>query len=155
MRKVILAALMAATILPAAAMAQTRELANDRQDIRQEQRGLRQAQRYGDKRDIRNERRDVREAKQEYREDWRDYRKDNRKFYARGQWHSSFRYHAFRPGVRIAPGYYASRYVIANPGRYRLPPARGINRWVRHYDDVLLVNMRTGYVVDVIRNFYW
>jgi hypothetical protein len=28
-------------------------------------------------------------------------------------------------------------------------------RWVRFYDDLLLVDVRRGYVVDVIRNVYW
>lgn len=155
MRKVIYVALMAATVLPGVAMAQTRELHRDRQDIREEQRELRHAQRYGDRDDIREERRDVREAKQEYRQDWREYRKHNRKLYSRGDWRSPYRYHSFDRGARIRSGYYGPRYVIADPWRYRLPPARGNMRWVRHYDDVLLVNMRTGRVVDVIRNFFW
>ena len=155
MRKVIYVALMAATVLPGAAMAQTRELHRDRQDIREEQRELRDAQRYGDRSDVREERRDVREAKREYRQDWREYRKHNRNVYSRGNWRSPYRYHAFNPGARIQSGYYGPRYVIADPWRYRLPPARANMRWVRHYDDVLLVNMRTGRVADVIRNFFW
>lgn len=156
MRKVMFIALMAATVLPGTAvMAQTRELYRDRQDIREEQRELRQAQRYGDRDDVREERRDVREAHREYREDWREYRKQHRDVYRRGEWRSSYRYRSFRPGVRIEHGYWAPRYVIANPWRYRLPPARGNLRWVRHYDDVLLVNIRTGRVVEVHRNFFW
>lgn len=156
MRKVMIIALMAATVLPGtAAMAQTRELHRDRQDIREEQRELRQAQRYGDRDDVREERRDVREAKREYREDWREYRKEHRNIYRRGDWRSSYRYRTFRPGTRIERGYWAPRYVIANPWRYRLPPARGNMRWVRHYDDVLLVNIRTGRVIEVHRNFFW
>jgi Ni/Co efflux regulator RcnB len=155
MRKVMFVALMAATVLPGVAAAQTRELARDRHDIREERRELRHAQRYGDREDIREERRDLREAKREYRQDWREYRKHNRKLYSRGEWRSPYRYHAFRPGAHIGRGYYGPRYVIADPWRYRLPPARGHMRWVRHYDDVLLVNMRTGRVVDVIRNFFW
>ncbi|MBB4640929.1 RcnB family protein [Rhizorhapis suberifaciens] len=155
MRKVIFVALMAATVLPGMAAAQTRELSRDRQDIREEQRELRHAQRYGDRHDVREERRDVREAKREYRQDWREYRRDHRDTYARGNWRSPNRYRSFNPGVRIEQRYYGSRYVIADPWRYRLPPARGNMRYVRHYDDVLLVNMRTGRVVDVYRNFFW
>lgn len=156
MRKVMIIALMAATVLPGtAAMAQTRELHRDREQIREEQRELRQAQRYGDRHDVREERRDVREAKREYREDWRDYRREHRHLYARGHWSSPYRYHAFRPGVRIERGYWAPRHVIADPWRYRLPPARGNLRWIRHYDDVLLVNVRTGRVIEVHRNFFW
>ncbi|MFT3965582.1 MAG: RcnB family protein [Sphingobium sp.] len=155
MKKIILTALIAATALPGMAMAQTRELRDGRQEIRQEQRDLRQAQRYGDRRDVQLAQRDLRDAKREYREDWRDYRAKNRAIYARGNWRAPFAYQRFQPGAAIRPNYYASRYYIANPGRYRLPPATGTNRWVRHYDDALLVNVRTGRVVQVINGFYW
>ena len=158
MRKTLLTALIMATTLPVmapAAMAQTHELRRDRQDIREERRELRQAQAYGSRRDVREERRDVRDARQEYREDWRDYRNRNRDVYRRGNWKAPFAYHRFDTGVRLRPAYYGPRYYIADPYRYRLPAAHGANRWVRHYDDALLVNVRTGRVVQVIRNFYW
>ena len=61
----------------------------------------------------------------------------------------------FRPGLTVRPIYYSPRYIVADPWRYRLPRANGNLRWVRHYDDVLLVNIRTGRIVDVIRGFYW
>lgn len=156
MRKLITLSLIAAAALaPASAMAQTRELNRDRQDIRQEQRELNRAHRYGDRRDVREERRDVRDARQEYREDWRDYRRSHAAQYRRGQWNAPFRYQRFGVGSRLTPSYYSQRYYIANPAYYRLPPAYAGTRWVRHYDDVLLVNVRTGRVVQVIRGFYW
>lgn len=169
MRKLMTLALVAAALAPMGAQAQDRgELRRDRQDIRQEQRDLNRAYRYGDRRDIRDERRDVREARREYREDLRDrdrrnwgrndwsaYRNQNRSLYARGNWNAPFRYQTFRPGVRIAPNFYGTRYVIADPWRYRLPAARANARWVRHYNDVLLVDYRRGTVLDVLRNFYW
>jgi len=173
MRKLILSALIAATAFPAvAANAQSNaEIRRDRQDVRQEQRELNNAYRRGDRRDIRDERRDVRDARQELREDvrdrrgderrnwgrndWRGYRDQNRNIYARGNWNAPFRYTTFRSGVRIAPSYYGSRYFINDPWRYRLPNPGFNQRWVRHYNDVLLVDTRRGYVVDVIRNFYW
>ncbi len=171
-KKLILTALIAAVAMPvmapAAASAQSRgELRRDREQIREEQRELRRAQRYGDRRDVREERRDLREARREYREDlrdrnrrwgnddWRGWRDRNRGIYARGNWRAPFRYYGFRPGVRIAPHYYGSRYYINDPWRYRLPPAGRWQRWVRHYDDMLLVDTRRGYVVRVIRNFFW
>lgn len=40
-------------------------------------------------------------------------------------------------------------------GRYRLPRPGYNQRWVRHYNDVLLIDTRRGYVIDVIRNLYW
>lgn len=168
MRKVILTALIAATALPGVASAQSQgELRRDRQDIRREQRQLDDARARGDRRDVRDERRDVRDARQEYREDlndrnrrwgrddWRGYRGQNRAIYARGNWRAPFRYTSFRTGMRIQPAYYGSRYWIADPWRYRLPPAGYGQRWVRHYDDVLLIDTRRGVVVDVIRGLFW
>ncbi|MFM9828689.1 MAG: RcnB family protein [Sphingomonas sp.] len=167
MRKTIIMALMAAALLPATAQAQSREeLRRDRQDIERQQRELNQAQRRGDPRDIRDERRDVRGARQEYREDladrnrqfgrddWRRYRDTRRDVFVRGSWNAPFRYHAFNRGVRIAPGYYATRYVIADPWRYHLPQPGRFQCWVRHYNDVVLVDTRRGIVIDAVRGFY-
>ena len=61
--KILTAGLIAAMMVPAMAQAQTRELARDRQDIRQEQRDLNHAKRYGDRHDVRDAHRDVRDAK--------------------------------------------------------------------------------------------
>ena len=170
MRKLILSALMAVTVIPGIASAQSYgELRRDRQDIREERRDVREAQRRGDWRRVEGERRDLRDARREYREDlrdarrdrpwgrndWQSYRTQNRALYARGNWRAPFRYNTFRPGVRIAPNYYGQRYWINDPWRYRLPPARANARWVRHYNDVILVDYRRGIVLDVIRNFYW
>ncbi|WP_375401822.1 RcnB family protein [uncultured Sphingomonas sp.] len=166
MRKLITAALLAAVAFPTAASAQSAgELRRSRQDVREEQRDLRDARRYGDQRDVRRERRDVQDARQELREDrrdyrqanrddWRGYRQGNRATFARGNYNAPFRYNSFRPGTRIGAPYYQQRYVISDPSRYRLPRAVGNQRWVRHYDDVLLIDTRRGYVVDVLRGFY-
>jgi Ni/Co efflux regulator RcnB len=174
MRKLVMAALIAAgalpAIVPAAATAQSREeLRRDRQDIREERRELREAQRYGDRGDIREERREYRDARREYREDvrdrygrdrygrddWRRYRQSNRALYTRGNWRAPFRYNQFRPGVRIGAPYYAQRYWISDPYRYHLPRPLGYQRWVRHYNDVLLIDTRRGVVVDVLNGFYF
>lgn len=170
-KKFLLATLMAAVAMPAmapAAMAQSsREVRRDREQLREEQRELRRAERYGSQRDVRREQRDVREARRDLRDsvqdrnrrwgrdDWRGYRNSNRNVYARGNWRAPFRYNSFREGVRIAPQYYGSRYYINDPWRYRLPPVGYNQRWVRHYDDVLLVDVRRGHVIRVIRNFFW
>lgn len=168
MRKLIIMGLMAAAALPVAASAQSSgELRHDRRDIRQEQRELDQARRTGDRHDVREERRDVRDARREYREDlndrnrrwarndWNSWRDQNRGVFARGHWRAPFRYNAFRPGVRIAAGYYGPRFFVTDPWRYHLPPTGYNQRWVRHYNDLLLVDVRRGIVIDVIRNFYW
>jgi len=168
MKKTITAMLLAAVALPGVAQAQSNgELRRDRQDVRQEQRELRDAQRRGDARDVREQRRDVREARQEYREDlrdrdrnwgnddWRRYRAANRGIYARGNWRAPFRYNRFTVGARIGAPYFGPRYVIADPWRYRLPRAGRYQSWVRHYNDVLLIDTRRGVVLRVIPGFYW
>jgi Ni/Co efflux regulator RcnB len=146
MRKLILTALVAATVMPVAAEAQSRG------DQRR------------DRREMRDDRRDLREDRRDYRDDrnrrwgdndWRRWRNSNRNIYSRGNWRAPFRYNAFRAGVRIAPSYYRSSYWLADPWRYRLPPAGYGQRWVRHYDDLLLVDTRRGIVLRVINNFYW
>ena len=57
--------------------------------------------------------------------------------------------------MRIAPSYWGSRYWISDPWRYRLPPAGRYQRWVRHYDDVLLIDSRRGIVLRVLNNYFW
>ncbi|PTS90870.1 hypothetical protein DBR17_00565 [Sphingomonas sp. HMWF008] len=167
MRKWIVTALMAATLMPVAANAQSNaEVRRDRRELREEQRDLREAYRTGDRREIRDQREDVRDARQELREDirdrnraygrddWRGWRDRNPGYYARGNWNAPFRYTVFRPGIRIGTGYYGPRYIIADPWRYHLRrPAWG-QQWVRHYNDVILVDTRRGVVIDVIRGFY-
>jgi len=167
MRKSIIMALMAAAVMPVAAQAQSNaEVRHDRREVRQQERELQDARRHGTRGDVREERRDVRDARQELREDvrdrnrawarddWRRWRDRNPNFYARGNWSAPFRYTPFRAGLRIAPVYYGTRYVIVDPWRYRLPRAGWGQTWVRHYNDVLLVDTRRGIVIDVIRGFY-
>ncbi len=168
MRKTIIAGLLAASLVPTLAQAQyspreRHELRNDRRDVREERRDLNRAYRNGDPRQIRNERGDLRDARREFREDrrdnwgpndWRGYRDQNRDLYRGGNWRSDYRYQAFRPGYRLQPGYYGTRYVIADPWRYRLARPGYNQRWVRHYNDVLLVDVTSGIIRNVIRGFY-
>lgn len=163
MRKFIMTALAASTMIPAiavpvAAQAQSaREVRESQRALRQDQRELRQAQRYGDRRDVRDARRDVRDSRRELREDWRDYRRSHRDAYRRPAYVGP-RGYAYRPvnvGYRFQPEYYGNRYWVNNYSAYRLPaPARGA-RWVRYGNDVALVNMRTGRVIQVYNQFFW
>src|SRR5690349_1257799 len=153
MRTLILTALIAATAMPVAAQAQSwGEVRHDRREIREDRHDLQR-----DRRELQRDRRDWREDRNRRwgDNDWRDWRGRNRGIYARGNWRAPFRYYAFRPGVRIAPGYWGSAYWINDPWRYRLPPAGYGQRWVRHYDDVLLIDTRRGVVLRVINHFYW
>lgn len=150
--KFLTAGLIAAMMIPAAAQAQTGELRRDRQDIRQDQRDLRHAQRYGDHRDVRDARNDVRDSKREYREDQRDWRRDTRY----QNYRAPFRYQQFRVGSTLRPNYYVPAYRPAWDSRWGVPrPGRGLT-YVRHYNDLLLVNVHSGKVVKVYRDeFRW
>jgi Ni/Co efflux regulator RcnB len=151
-------AAVAATLSPMAAQAQTRELERDRQEVREQKRDVQQAKRYGDRQDVREERRDLREAKQELREDrqdWREYKQRNRNVFRGNRFNAPFRYRSFNTGVSIGTSYYAPRYRVSNYSTYRLPQPGRYQTYVRHYNDVLLVNTRTGRVVQVYRGFYW
>ena len=161
--KLLITTIIAGLLIPAtAATAQTStaELRRDRQDIRAETRDVRQAQRNGTHAQVRDEREDLREARREYREDRADRRDDRRDDRADHRRHSGnrfdapFRYHRFANGNRIANSYWAPRYQINDVRRYRLPMATRQQAYVRHYDDLLLVNTRNGTVIRVWRNMY-
>jgi hypothetical protein len=64
-------------------------------------------------------------------------------------------YQPYQPGWRMWPSYYSSSYWINDPWYYRLPYAPAGTRWVRYYDDAILVDTWSGQVVDVIYNFFW
>ena len=153
--KFLIAAVVAATLTPMAAHAQTREMQRNDQEVREEKRDLKDAKRYGTREDVRNERQDLREAKQERREDWRDYRQSNRNVFRGNRFNAPFRYRTFNDGVGIGSSYYAPRYRVNNYSNYRLSQPGRYQTYVRHYNDVLLVNTRTGRVIRAYRGFYW
>lgn len=158
MRFLITAAAVAATLSPMAAQAQTRELERDRREVREERRDVKEAKRYGDRSDVREERRELRDARQELREDrqdWRAYKQRNRNAFRGTRFNAPFRYRTFNNGVNIGASYYAPRYRVSNYSSYRLPQPGRYQTYVRHYNDVLLVNTRNGRVVQVYRGFYW
>lgn len=161
MRKTwLLLAAAAATLTPLAAQARPGELRHDRQQIREERQELRHARRYGTPQQVREERRDVRHARREYREDRRDYAqrvyRNGRYYYAAPYRYSApVRYTSFRVGVIAPRVIYTPRYYVNDYYRYRLPAPHGWLRYVRHYNDLLLVNVRTGRVVRVYHRFYW
>jgi hypothetical protein len=64
-------------------------------------------------------------------------------------------YRSFSIGYQLDRFFYAPNYWINDPWEYRLPPVYGPYRWVRYYNDALLVDIDTGEVVDVIQNFFW
>ena len=58
-------------------------------------------------------------------------------------------------GFALDSLFYSSRYWIDDPWQYRLPDAYGPYRWVRYYDDALLVDIYSGEVVDGMYDFFW
>lgn len=89
---------------------------------------------------------------------WFDYRSANRIIYSPGIYYAPFRSHRY---TRLSIGWFLDslffqpRFFINDPWSYRLPPVYGPYQWVRYYDDVLLVDIYTGEVVDVIYGFFW
>lgn len=95
----------------------------------------------------------------DHRYDWRNYRDNHRDVFRRGRYHPprgySYGYRSVYRGFFLEPFFYASSYWLADPYQYRLPPVEWPYRWVRYYDDALLVDTTTGEVADVIENFFY
>ena len=131
--KFLTAGLIAAMMVPAAAQAQTRDIREERRDVREERRELRNAQH------------DLRDSKRDWR---RDTRYQN--------YRAPFRYQQFRVGSTLRSNYYAPSYRPTWDSRWGVPRAGRNLTYVRHYNDLLLVNARNGKVVRVYRNhFRW
>lgn len=157
---------------------------DDRQDFRQDRRGDRRdfrLDRRDDRRDFRQDRRfdnrnfgdnrnfrgdnfrgDSRGWNRSWRNDrrydWNGYRNQNRNFYRAGRYYAPVRgwnYRRLGIGFTLGAPFFASNFWINDPWSYRLPPAYGQYRWVRYYGDVLLVDIYTGRVVDVVNDFFW
>ena len=91
------------------------------------------------------------------RYNWSHHRNRYGSLYRLGRYYDPYGwgYRRWSIGFSLWPSYYGSNYWLNDPWMYRLPPAYGPYRWVRYYDDALLVDIYTGMVVDVIHNFFW
>jgi hypothetical protein len=92
------------------------------------------------------------------RYNWADFRRGNRFVYHPGPYYAPFRAHRYNRlqiGFFLDSLFFQPRFFINDPWDYRLPPVYGPYRWVRYYDDVLLVDIYSGEVVDVIYDFFW
>jgi Ni/Co efflux regulator RcnB len=141
MRKYILMAAMAAIAVPGAAVAQQHGWHHDRSEVRH------------DRSDLRQDRREVRSDRQDLRRDRRDVRHSHSGYVA------PYRNWSYRPvtvGYRLQPSFYGSRYYITDYSMYHLqaPHGRWL-RWIRYGNDLLLVNVRTGRVMDVVHYNGW
>ena len=137
-----------------------RDRRDDRRDDRQDWRRDRRDDNRGDWRgDRRGDRRDWnRDWRNDRRYDWRSWRNSNRNIFRGSRYYSPYRdwsYNRFSIGVFLEPLFYSRNYWIGDPWQYRLPPAYPGTQWVRYYNDVLLVDVYSGEVLDVIYDFFW
>jgi Ni/Co efflux regulator RcnB len=141
MRKFILLAAMAATIMPTAALAARphHNTRSDRHEVR------------GDRHEVRRDRREVRRDRREVRRD----RHQARRHLAYVAPYRNWRYRSVGIGYRLRPGFYGSRYYINDYGAYGLRSPARFERWVRYGNDLLLVDVRNGRVLNVIHYRYW
>ena len=95
--------------------------------------------------------------RRDHRYDWWNWRRKNRSRFHLGFYFDPFgwSYRRYSVGWRLWPQYYRSSYWLSDPWSYRLPYAPPGHRWIRYYDDALLVDTWDGRVVDVIHNFFW
>lgn len=93
----------------------------------------------------------------DHRYNWHDYRRHHRSHFHIGLYYDPFGWDYMQYGIgwRLWPSYYRSSFWLNDPWQYRLPPAYGPYRWVRYFNDALLVNIYTGEVADVEYNFFW
>lgn len=100
-----------------------------------------------------------RDWRNDRRYDWQRYRSQYRHIYRPGRYHTpygwNYGYRRYSIGIYLDSLLFGSSYWLNDPWQYRLPPAHGPYRWVRYYDDVLLIDIRSGYVVDVIHDFFY
>ena len=92
------------------------------------------------------------------RYNWYGWRNSHRSTFSLGLYYApwqGYSYSRFGIGAVIGAPFYDQRYWIADPWAFRLPPADGPYRWVRYYDDALLIDIYSGEVVDVIYDIFW
>jgi Ni/Co efflux regulator RcnB len=120
------------------------------------------------------------DSRREYRDDRRDHvaeHRDNRRYYGYDrhhdtrEWrHEGHRFHGaanygyprgqqyqyWAPNVRLPRSYWGSpRYWINDPYRYQLIRPWAGTRWVQVGPDAILVSLRDGVVVSIVRGLFY
>lgn len=126
-----------------------REIRKDERALQVQQDNLDEARDRGRPGAIQQAREDLRDARQELREDRRDQQTSRYEAPYRN-WSQS----TPAKGTRLRPKFYGTRYVISNPDHYNLGSIARDQRWIRYGDDVLLVNIRSGRVAEVLPRRY-
>ena len=93
----------------------------------------------------------------DHRYNWRDHRRRHRSLFRLSFYFDPFGWNYRRHGIgwRLWPSYYERSYWLDDPYMYRLPYAPYPYKWVRYWDDALLVDTWSGEVVDVVHDFFW
>jgi hypothetical protein len=89
--------------------------------------------------------------------DWQRYRYQNRRIFSLGRYFAPYRDYGYSPlsiGIVLGDAFFGRDYWI-DPFLYHLPPAPPGTAWVRYFDDVVLVDIYTGEVLDVINDFFY
>ena len=91
------------------------------------------------------------------RYDWQNWRNRHRSLFRLGFYYDPFGwgYQRHSIGWRMWPSYYGNSFWLNDPWQYRLPYAPPGYRWIRYYNDAILVDTWNGQVVDVIYSFFW
>lgn len=93
------------------------------------------------------------------RYDWQGYRAYNRGFFQLPRYYApqgwGYGYRRFGIGLTLNSILFDQDYWIDDPEYFRLPPAYGPYQWVRYYNDALLVDVRSGYVVDAVYDIFY
>jgi Ni/Co efflux regulator RcnB len=93
------------------------------------------------------------------RYDWNRARLRNRNAYRLPRYYAppgaGYGYRRFGVGVQLSRSLFQQDYWLDDPYAYRLPPAYGPYRWVRYHGDALLVDLRTGRVIDVVYDIFY
>jgi hypothetical protein len=93
----------------------------------------------------------------DHRYNWRSHRSRYSSIFRLGRYNDPFGYgyRRYSTGLTLGSGYYGNNYWLDDPWQYRLPAAYGQYRWIRYYNDALLVNVFSGEVIDVVHGFFW
>lgn len=159
MRKLLLAAAAATVILvPSVASAQSAaEVRHDQREVRKDQREVRKDVARGDWKEARKDQQETREDQRETRSDWQDYRRSHRNTFHRSAFHGprGWTYRPLGVGASLDRAFWGSSYRLNNWSTYRLPRPGPHLAYVRYGNDVLLINTRTGRVIQVYSSFFW
>ena len=85
--------------------------------------------------------------------DWRDRHHHRRVAYVSP--YRGWNYRRLSVGHRLRPAFYGPRYTISDYGYYRIAAPRRYHRWIQYGPDLLLIDIRSGRVLQVLPNRFY